>query len=164
MFFRVLGIALMVFAAGLLADAVQNMQELGWLPFLGHHLWSSAGILNEQSALGDVFHSLVGYADQPTALQVLVWVVFVATALDPVRAPRPAHAADDRNGEYRVDRGRRVRRGRRISPHRIGPCCDRRAWIAGRGAPASRDGSIGEHLKSRWRSAAEFSRSAAVSP
>ena len=24
----------MVFAAGLLADAVQNMQELGWLPFL----------------------------------------------------------------------------------------------------------------------------------
>ena len=36
LFFRVIGVVLMVFAAGLLADAVENMQELGWLPFLGH--------------------------------------------------------------------------------------------------------------------------------
>ncbi len=35
LFFRTIGVILMVFAAGLLADAVQNMQELGWLPFLG---------------------------------------------------------------------------------------------------------------------------------
>src|SRR6516165_3078955 len=33
-FFTVIGVLLMVFAAGLLADAVQNMQELGWLPLL----------------------------------------------------------------------------------------------------------------------------------
>ncbi|HEY4898467.1 MAG TPA: FTR1 family protein, partial [Candidatus Nanopelagicaceae bacterium] len=32
-FFQVLGTALMVFAAGLLADAVENMQELHWLNF-----------------------------------------------------------------------------------------------------------------------------------
>ena len=31
-----LGIVLMVFAAGLLADAVENMQQLGWFPSLGH--------------------------------------------------------------------------------------------------------------------------------
>ncbi|MHB1875766.1 MAG: FTR1 family iron permease, partial [Streptosporangiaceae bacterium] len=31
-FFTVVGTLLMVFAAGLLVDAVQNMQELGWLP------------------------------------------------------------------------------------------------------------------------------------
>ena len=41
LFFRVVGVVLMVFAAGLLADAVQNMQELGWLPFLGHPLWDT---------------------------------------------------------------------------------------------------------------------------
>src|ERR1035438_338271 len=31
--FQVLGIVLMVFAAGLLADAVENMQQLNWLDF-----------------------------------------------------------------------------------------------------------------------------------
>ncbi len=80
-FFRVLGIVLMVFAAGLLADAVENMQQLGWLPFLGHTMWNTSGILSENSSIGDVFHSLVGYADQPSVLQVLVWVAYVATSL-----------------------------------------------------------------------------------
>lgn len=32
LFFRIIGVVLMVFAAGLLADAVGNLQELGWLP------------------------------------------------------------------------------------------------------------------------------------
>src|ERR1700730_15050070 len=32
-FFRVMGIVLLFFAAGLLGNAVQNMQQLGWLPF-----------------------------------------------------------------------------------------------------------------------------------
>jgi high-affinity iron transporter len=95
LFFRVLGIVLMVFAAGLLADAVENMQELGWLPFFGHTLWNSSGFLSEDSSLGDVFHSLLGYADQPTALQVIVWVAYVATSLTLFirlgrRRPQPA--------------------------------------------------------------------------
>src|ERR1700751_5586655 len=38
-FFTVIGVLLMVFAAGLLADAVQNMQELGWVPVLNLPLW-----------------------------------------------------------------------------------------------------------------------------
>jgi high-affinity iron transporter len=81
LFFRIIGIVLMVFAAGLLADAVENMQRLGWLPFLGHTLWNSSGIISEDSSLGDVFHSLLGYAEQPTVLQAVVWVIFVAVAL-----------------------------------------------------------------------------------
>ena len=71
----------MVFAAGLLADAVENMQELGWLPFLGHTLWNTSSTLSEASSLGDVFHSLLGYADQPTVLQVIVWVTYVTVSV-----------------------------------------------------------------------------------
>jgi high-affinity iron transporter len=81
LFFRVVGVVLMVFAAGLLADAVENMQELGWLPFLNHALWNTSGFLNEDSSLGDVFHSLLGYADHPTALQLIVWVVYVGVSV-----------------------------------------------------------------------------------
>jgi hypothetical protein len=67
----------MVFAAGLLADAVENMQQLGWLPFLDHVLWNTSTYLSEDSSVGDLFHSLLGYADQPTVLQFIVWVTYL---------------------------------------------------------------------------------------
>lgn len=76
-FFTVMGVALMTFAAGLLADAIQNLQELGWLPFGQHALWNSSGLLMESSNIGDVFHTLLGYADQPTILQVGGWTAYL---------------------------------------------------------------------------------------
>ena len=77
LFFRVLGVALMVFAAGLLADAIQNMQQLNWLPFLHHQLWNSSALVSESSNFGDVLHQLLGYAERPTSLQALVWVTYI---------------------------------------------------------------------------------------
>jgi high-affinity iron transporter len=77
-FFQILGIVLMVFAAGLLADAVENLQQLGWLPFGGHMLWNSSGLVSEDSSIGDVLHSLLGYADRPTLLQAVVWLAYVS--------------------------------------------------------------------------------------
>ena len=43
-FFRVMGILLLFFAAGLLGDAVQNMQQLGWITFGTTPLWNTAHI------------------------------------------------------------------------------------------------------------------------
>ena len=80
-FFTIVGALLMVFAAGLLVDAVQNMQELGWLPGASHQLWHTGGILNEDSALGDIAHSFFGYAQSPTALQAAVYVVYLGCVL-----------------------------------------------------------------------------------
>ena len=92
-FFRVLGVLLMLFAAGLLADAVQNLQQLGWLPFARHVMWNSSGALAEGSNIGDVLHQLVGYADQPTVLQAIVWGLYVVLSvsifINLSRAPRP---------------------------------------------------------------------------
>jgi len=79
-FFRVLGVALMVFAAGLLADAIENMQQLHWLRFGGHVLWNTSGTVSEASNFGDVLHSLLGYADHPTVLQAVVWLIYVAVS------------------------------------------------------------------------------------
>ena len=36
--------------------------------------------MSEDSSLGDVFHSLLGYADQPTVLQFIVWAGYLAVA------------------------------------------------------------------------------------
>ena len=80
-FFRVLGTVLMVFAAGLLVDAVENMQQLGWLPFGEHVLWNSSSVVSESSSIGDVLHSLLGYAEQPTVLQAVVWVTYISVSI-----------------------------------------------------------------------------------
>ena len=80
-FFKVVGALLMVFAAGLLVDAVENMQELGWLPVLTHPLWNSNGLLDEGRTFGDIVHSFFGYVGQPTPLEVVVWVAYVVVAV-----------------------------------------------------------------------------------
>jgi high-affinity iron transporter len=80
LFFQLLGTLLMVFAAGLLADAVENFQQLGWLPFGRHVLWNSGHLVSEASSVGDMLHSLLGYAERPTVLQAFVWVAYVALA------------------------------------------------------------------------------------
>src|SRR5579872_731135 len=80
-FFTVIGCLLMVFAAGLLADTVQNLQELGWLRFLGAPMWHTGQILSEDSAFGDVLHSFFGYSDSPTPLQLLVYVAYLGIVI-----------------------------------------------------------------------------------
>src|SRR6266498_269539 len=77
-----LAIALAIaFGAGLLVDAVQNLQELGWLPWATDPLWHTGSILNEDTAAGDLLHSFFGYAQSPTVLQVCVYVLYLAVAL-----------------------------------------------------------------------------------
>ena len=77
-FFTVIGCLLMVFAAGLLADTVQNLQELGWLHVLNVPMWHTGQLLSEDSAFGDVLHSFFGYSDSPTPLQLIVYVTYLA--------------------------------------------------------------------------------------
>jgi high-affinity iron transporter len=77
-FFQVLGILLMIFAAGLISDAVENFQQLGWIKFGQSHIWNSSKIISEGSNIGDALHSLIGYADQPSILQAIAWLVYIA--------------------------------------------------------------------------------------
>jgi high-affinity iron transporter len=80
-FFTVIGCLLMVFAAGLLADTVQNLQELGWLNVLGAPMWHTGQVLSEDSSFGDVLHSFFGYSDSPTPLQLLVYTAYLAVVI-----------------------------------------------------------------------------------
>jgi high-affinity iron transporter len=80
-FFTVVGAALMVVAAGLLANAVRNLQDLQVLPGGGHALWDVNFVLSDASTLGDILHGLVGYAAAPTALQVVAWLLFLTLGL-----------------------------------------------------------------------------------
>ncbi|MED1203508.1 FTR1 family iron permease [Heyndrickxia acidicola] len=79
-FFDTMGTLLMLFAAGLLSDGIENFQELGWLPS-EHALWNTASLLSEDSTFGDILHSFFGYADSPTPLQIFFYVGFLVVAV-----------------------------------------------------------------------------------
>ena len=80
-FFAVVGSLLMVVAAGLLADAVQNLQGLGVLPGGSLTLWNVSRALPDDTGIGDVLHGLVGYSASPTVLQAILWAGFLAVGL-----------------------------------------------------------------------------------
>jgi high-affinity iron transporter len=80
-FFTVIGVLLMIFAAGLLADSVENLQQLGWLPVLASPMWHTTSMLSESSALGDVLHSFFGYSDAPTPFQLVIYVAYLAVVI-----------------------------------------------------------------------------------
>jgi high-affinity iron transporter len=108
-FFKVIGALLMVFAAGILVDAVENLQQLGWLPILTHTMWNTHRQLSENSALGDIFHSFFGYSDAPTVGQAVVYVAYLAVT---VTAFLTWHPRRPRAGRpTRADRGRPVAAG-----------------------------------------------------
>jgi high-affinity iron transporter len=91
-FFAVVGSLLMIVAAGLLADGVQNLQELGVLPGGSMRLFNVSGSLPDDTGVGDVLHGLIGYSAAPTALQAVIWAAFLAVGLTLFLRPnrRPA--------------------------------------------------------------------------
>jgi len=92
-FFSVLGSLLLVVAAGLLANAVHNLQALGALPGASFTLWNAGAVMPDDRGLGDVLHGLVGYSAAPTLLQVVVWAVFLGGGLWLFLRPAPPRRA-----------------------------------------------------------------------
>ena len=78
--FGVVGGLLLIFAAALVSDTVENLQQLNWVPFLKEQLWNTTSFLNESSALGDIFHSFLGYAQTPTYGQAISQILFLVVA------------------------------------------------------------------------------------
>ncbi|HEY8260193.1 MAG TPA: FTR1 family protein [Methylosinus sp.] len=87
-------------AAGLAAQCAGFLQQAWIVTALSDTLWDTSAILPDSSIFGRVLHTLIGYSDQPTALQVLVYVATLAAiaiatklAAPPARAAGTAHAA-----------------------------------------------------------------------
>jgi high-affinity iron transporter len=80
-FFTVTGILLIVFAAGLLAHGIHEFQEAGLLPMTVEHVWDTNGIVSEDSNSGLFLKALFGYNGNPSLLEVVAWLSFLAVAL-----------------------------------------------------------------------------------
>ena len=83
-------------AAGMAAQAVQFLDAAGMIDVLGNRLWDTSGWLPQDGIIGRLLHTLVGYTDRPTELQLIAYLATLAAmaALTWVVAPaRSARAA-----------------------------------------------------------------------
>lgn len=81
-FFNVTSALLLIFAAGLFAHGVHELQEAGWVPIFVERIWNLKPILDDRSLVGSLLRTLVGYNDDPSLLEgvsyISYWIVVVA--------------------------------------------------------------------------------------
>jgi high-affinity iron transporter len=72
--FTVTTVLIALLAAGMAAQAVQFLDAAGMIHVLGQRLWDSSGWLPQDSVVGRLLHTLIGYTDRPTELQLLAYL------------------------------------------------------------------------------------------
>jgi high-affinity iron transporter len=61
-------------AAGMAAQSVQYLNSAGLLVALDNTVWDTSWLLSQGSILGRLLHTLIGYTERPTEMQLLVYV------------------------------------------------------------------------------------------
>src|SRR5947199_569709 len=86
-------------AAGMAAQAAAFLERANWLTALDSVVWDSGWLLSDSSFAGRALHTLIGYPDHPTALQLTVYVAILAVTFvlmrlygAPTKSVRPAPA------------------------------------------------------------------------
>jgi len=62
-------------AAGLAAQCVVFLQQAGIATALEDTVWDTSAILSDRSLIGRMLHTLIGYTDQPSGMQLLVYAL-----------------------------------------------------------------------------------------
>jgi len=76
-------------AAGLAAQSVQFLNNAGTVTALDSTVWDTSWILSEGSLLGRLLHTLIGYTERPTELQLITYIVILALMGVLMRIARP---------------------------------------------------------------------------
>ncbi len=77
--FAVTTVLLLLVAAGMASQAAGFLVQAGALPPLADPLWNSAALLREHSVVGQALHALIGYAERPSGMQILCFVLTAVT-------------------------------------------------------------------------------------
>lgn len=88
--FAVTGGLISLLAAGLAAQAVAVLQQAGIVTVFADPLWDSSSLLAEGSLIGRVLHTLVGYSDRPTGLQLAAYLTILGLLGVGAKLLRPA--------------------------------------------------------------------------
>jgi len=99
-FFKVTGILLILFAAGLVAHSVHEFNEVGWIPTIVEHVWDVNMFLDENSVAGQLLKTLFGYNGNPSLTEMIAYFAYtITTAIfwkrensHPAKAPATAES------------------------------------------------------------------------
>ncbi len=79
-FFQFTSVLLILFAAGLLAHGVHELNDAGWIPTIVEQVWNTNAILSEDSAVGQLLKTLFGYNGNPSLTEVLAYFGYLMWA------------------------------------------------------------------------------------
>jgi high-affinity iron transporter len=92
--FSVTSVLIALLAAGLAAQAVGFLEQADVVTALPSQLWDTSNILSDSSLVGRVLHTLIGYSDHPSAMEVLSYIAtLTAIALVMKLFAHPASSA-----------------------------------------------------------------------
>jgi len=77
--FGVTSTLIALLAAGMAAQAIAFLQQANIITALDQTVWDTSWLLRDESWLGRALHTLIGYVDQPTAMQLIVYAATLAT-------------------------------------------------------------------------------------
>jgi high-affinity iron transporter len=83
-------------AAGMAVQATHFLEQANWLTAMDTIVWDSGWILSDTSFVGRALHTLIGYTDQPTAMQLTVYfaILLVTFVLMRLYGSPPARASE----------------------------------------------------------------------
>jgi high-affinity iron transporter len=79
-------------AAGMAAQAVAFLERANWLNSLDTVIGDSAWLLSDKSIAGRAMHTLIGYTDQPTEMQLLVYLAVLIVTVVLMRLTGSQHS------------------------------------------------------------------------
>jgi len=96
--FSVTSALIALLAAGMAAQAIAFLEQANIVTALDETVWDTSWILSDSSFMGRALHTLIGYVDQPTGMQLIVYVATLGTiivlmklfAAPPAQRPRTA--------------------------------------------------------------------------
>ena len=96
--FSVTSALIALLAAGMAAQAIAFLEQANIVTALDETVWDTSWILSDSSFMGKALHTLIGYVDQPTAMQLVVYLATLGTIIvlmklfstPPVQRPKPA--------------------------------------------------------------------------
>jgi high-affinity iron transporter len=72
-------------AAGMAAQAVRFLNAAGTVTILERSLWDTSRYVPEDGVIGRILHTLLGYSDRPTELQLIAYLGVLAVTFLMIR-------------------------------------------------------------------------------
>ncbi|MGH6850934.1 MAG: FTR1 family iron permease [Methylocella sp.] len=77
--FKVTSVLIAFMAAGMAAQSVAFLEQADIATRLGDAVWNTSSVLADTSIAGRVLHTLLGYTERPTELQLVVYLATLGT-------------------------------------------------------------------------------------